>query len=195
MNKGLKETECYQPEKSRSFLNSQFSISKTNKNNEVIENKGKEKGIFTTEIQGNYKIEDNYCRMQKSREVSENKYNNTFNIKPLRIHSDNDISCTSKRPQTDKRLFPNHISKSFKDIPKSKLSSSKQKKIIEKEINNYRFILNKELLLLLKDERNKEKERDLRIRECSEEDKKIKLDKLFSIERVIASNKILNFNK
>ena len=49
-------------------------------------------------------------------------------------------------------------------------------------------------MILLNEERQKEEERDKRIFECDEEEDRKRLDKLFGVERAIASNKIVNFN-
>jgi hypothetical protein len=50
-------------------------------------------------------------------------------------------------------------------------------------------------LKILGDERTREEERERRINECTSEQEKIKLEKLFGVERALASNKIVNFNK
>ena len=94
-----------------------------------------------------------------------------------------------------KGLSINRTSKAMKENSiKSSTNPSKLKDIMKK-IHNYRLSLNQELLKILTEEREKEKKREIIVGNCAKEDDKLRLEKLFAIERAVASNKIINFNK
>ena len=76
---------------------------------------------------------------------------------------------------------------------------TKDKEYIEKEITkkieNYRLTLNQDLLKILAEERQKEDNRDRILSEAETGEDRMRLEKIFTIDRNRASNKIENFNK
>ncbi len=81
----------------------------------------------------------------------------------------------------------------------SNLNQFKDKEYIEKEISKkieqYRLSLNQELLELLAEERRKEDSRERMLKDVESVEERVKLEKLFNLERSQSSNKIEQFNK
>jgi len=150
--------------------------------------------FFATEVANHDQIERKGELMQKQYKLNSKMIEN-LNIIPINLSK----IINKEMPYVDEKNFLNKLirtSKSQKDTKAfNNTHNKKNVSDLEKKIKNYRQILNQELMILLNEERQKEEERDKRIFECDEEEDRKRLDKLFGVERAIASNKIVNFNK
>jgi hypothetical protein len=176
-------------ERSNHLLNTKSKQNK-NKNSKVIETKSQ--GFFATEL-SNFK--EDKLRLKEDEEykinildypADNNLGSNLYSKEMPEINID--YIYANKQPTLHRNSKSQKQKMTLKSIPS-------RKEDIDKKIYNYRLILNQDLLKILGDERTREEERERRINECTSEQEKIKLEKLFGVERALASNKIVNFNK
>jgi hypothetical protein len=183
----LRETASFESqERSKSLLNNK--IKNNNKNIKVIETKSQ--GFFATELST---FKEDKIKLKEDEEYKNNildvHANLVSNLSSKEMPEINyDIIYANKQTTLHRNSKSQRQKNPLKNIP-SKMED------IDKKIYNYRLILNQDLLKILGDERTREEERERRINECTSEQEKIKLEKLFGIERALASNKIVNFNK
>jgi hypothetical protein len=95
-----------------------------------------------------------------------------FNVKPSNSHGYSNSSVTNNQK------IKEHIDKE-----------------VVKKVEQYRLTLNEELLKILAEERQKEDNRERMLMEADTAEERLKLEKLFAIERSQASIKIVHFNK
>lgn len=72
------------------------------------------------------------------------------------------------------------------------MSNKKNKK---NKVDIYRIELNKDLLKILAEEREKEENRGRLMNECCLQEEKLNLEKIFGVERAQATHNIVNLNK
>lgn len=125
--------------------------------------------------------------MKYKQEINQNKVIRNNNFDQIMIGSvTQQMIFSTKTNSSHQFTTSNHILTKDKDFIENEIS---------KKVENYRLALNHELLKILAEERQNEDSRERMIAEaeCSEE--RVKLDKIFTIERSQSSHKIVNFNK
>jgi hypothetical protein len=153
----------------------------------------KQSGFFATDLSG-YKDynSDNI-------EAVDNNKPNTSNLLPFVTT----FPSNKEMPKIEEFMFANNNrtmrvnskAQNFENKTLKTKNAPKQAGDLDKKISNYRIVLNQELVKLLADERQKEEERESQLRNCGTEDVKERLERIFGVERAVASNRILAFNK
>ena len=183
---GLEEREQQRPQSSRIF-NKEIKFKKANvisQTNNFFQNKSKMNNEIPTPCRANIeklKNKENF----NYRTISNNRFEkSTYNTSQgATIHS-----FRNQQQSTAQKV--NFVNNTY-NIFNNKISSDNEKNKIE----DYKFMLNQELLEILLQERECEIKRENLLSNCKYLEEREKYSKIFAIERKLATQKILNFNE